>query len=63
MQFSLPFIDIIIFAVIAIFLVYRLKNILGQNSEVNDQNNKVSELMNELPNTFQTPTMAPFCED
>ena len=41
MQFSLPFIDIIIFAVIAIFLVYRLKNILGQNSEVNDQNNKV----------------------
>ena len=41
MQFSLPFIDIIIFAVIAIFLVYRLKNILGQNSEVNDQNNKI----------------------
>ena len=30
MQLSLPFIDIIIFAIIAIFLVYRLKNILGQ---------------------------------
>ena len=41
MQFSLPFIDIIIFAIIAIFLVYRLKNILGQNSEGNDQNNKI----------------------
>ena len=41
MQFSLPFIDIIIFAVIAIFLVYRLKNILGQNSEGNEQNNKI----------------------
>ena len=30
---------------------------------LNDQNKKVSELMNELPNTFQTPTMAPFCKD
>ena len=39
MQLSLPFIDIIIFAVIAIFLIYRLKNILGQNSEVNEQSN------------------------
>ena len=41
MQLSLPFIDIIIFAVIAIFLVYRLKNILGQNSDGNDRNNKI----------------------
>ena len=41
MQLSMPFIDIIIFAVIAIFLVYRLKNILGQNSQSNDQHNKV----------------------
>ncbi len=41
MQLSLPFIDIIIFAVIAIFLVYRLKSILGQNSESNEQNTKV----------------------
>ena len=32
MQFSLPFIDIIIFAVIAVFLIYRLKNILGQKT-------------------------------
>ena len=41
MQLSLPFIDIIIFAIIAIFLVYRLKGILGQNSEGKDQNNKI----------------------
>ena len=41
MQFSLPFIDIIIFAIIAIFLVYRLKSILGQNSDGNEQNNKI----------------------
>ena len=32
MQFSLPFIDIIIFAVIAVFLIYRLKNILGEKT-------------------------------
>ena len=41
MHLSLPFIDIIIFAIIAIFLVYRLKSILGQNSETNEQNNKL----------------------
>jgi phosphomannomutase/phosphoglucomutase len=23
----------------------------------------ISEIMNELPNTYQTPTMAPFCKD
>jgi phosphomannomutase/phosphoglucomutase len=23
----------------------------------------MNEIMNELPNTFQTPTMAPFCKD
>ena len=30
---------------------------------LNDQNKKMSELMKELPNTFQTPTMAPYCKD
>ena len=42
MQLSLPFIDLIIFAIIAIFLVYRLKSILGQNSDGNKQNNKIN---------------------
>ena len=30
---------------------------------LNDQRKKMSDLMLELPNTFQTPTMAPFCKD
>ena len=30
---------------------------------LNDQSKKMSEIINELPNTFQTPTMAPFCKD
>ena len=32
MQDSFPYIDILIFGVIAIFLIFRLKNILGTNS-------------------------------
>ena len=28
-----------------------------------DQSKKMSEIMNELPRTYQTPTMAPFCKD
>ena len=50
MQLSLPFIDIIIFAVIAIFLVYRLKSILGQNSEGNEQNSKIDLEKKEFTN-------------
>ena len=30
---------------------------------LNNQNKMLSEIMNELPNTYQTPTMAPFCKD
>ncbi len=30
---------------------------------LNNQNKKISEIISELPNTFQTPTMAPFCKD
>ena len=30
---------------------------------LNNQNEKMSELMKKLPNTFQTPTMSPFCKD
>ena len=28
-----------------------------------NQNKKMSEIIKELPNTYQTPTMAPFCKD
>ena len=30
---------------------------------LDNQNRKMSEIINELPNTYQTPTMAPFCKD
>ena len=30
---------------------------------LDNQNKKMSEIMNELPKTYQTPTMAPFCKD
>ena len=59
MQFSLPFLDIIIFAVIAVFLIYRLKNILGQNSENDNQNQKVrSEKVRflEIPVSMDYPS-------
>jgi len=30
---------------------------------LNNQNKKMNEIINELPKTYQTPTMAPFCRD
>ncbi len=30
---------------------------------LNDKDKKLSEIIKEIPNTFQTPTMAPFCKD
>jgi len=30
---------------------------------LNNQNKKMNEIIKELPKTFQTPTMAPFCKD
>ena len=30
---------------------------------LNDQNKKMSEIIKELPITYQSPTMAPFCKD
>ena len=30
---------------------------------LDNQNKKISELVHELPKTYQTPTMAPFCKD
>ena len=53
MQLSIPYIDIIIFAVIAVFLIYRLKNILGEKngfdpSEENSEDTKISKPSNVL---------------
>ncbi len=30
---------------------------------LDNQNKKIAEILNELPKTYQTPTMAPFCKD
>ncbi len=30
---------------------------------LDNQNKKISELLNELPTTYQSPTMAPYCKD
>ena len=30
---------------------------------LDNQNKKMSEIINELPKTYQTPTMSPFCKD
>jgi len=30
---------------------------------LDDKNKKMNEIINELPKTYQTPTMAPFCKD
>ena len=30
---------------------------------LNNQNKKMSEIINEIPKTYQSPTMAPYCED
>jgi len=30
---------------------------------LNNQNKKMNEIVSELPNTYQTPSMAPFCKD
>ena len=30
---------------------------------LNNQNKKMNEIINELPKTFQSPTMAPYCKD
>ena len=30
---------------------------------LDNQNKKISEIINDLPKTYQTPTMAPFCKD
>ena len=38
MQTSFPYFDIIIFGVIAIFLILRLKNILGTKTDIDDSN-------------------------
>jgi len=38
MQNSFPYIDILIFGIIAVFLIFRLRNILGTKTDIDDNN-------------------------
>ena len=38
-------------------------SINASNIIIDNQDNKLSKIINQLPKTFQSPTMAPFCKD
>ena len=40
-----------------------IKSAIQVCNMLDDQNKEISKLINELPKTYQTPTMAPFCKD
>ena len=50
MQTSLPFIDIIVFAIIAVFLIYRLKNILGAKTGFDPSSSEERQVLKKTPN-------------
>ena len=52
MQDSFPYIDILIFGVIAIFLIFRLKNILGTKTGFEDSNTKEKTEDKKITNVF-----------
>ena len=53
MQNSFPYLDILIFGIIAIFLIFRLKNVLGTKTDFEEtsvaQDNKKEKLSNVIP--------------
>ena len=53
MQNSFPYIDILIFGIIAVFLIFRLKNILGTKSDIDDNN------INEKPTKKKVTNVVP----
>ena len=52
MQNGLPYLDILIFAIIAIFLVFRLKNILGTKAELDETKVKKDNVTNNFSNVI-----------
>jgi predicted lipid-binding transport protein (Tim44 family) len=52
MQNALPYLDILIFAIIAIFLVFRLKNILGTKAELDETKVKKDNDTNNFSNVI-----------
>ena len=47
---SLPFIDIIVFAIIAIFLIFRLKNILGEKTGYDPKTDENKSFKKDISN-------------
>jgi|TARA_B100001093_G_scaffold29142_1_gene25441 predicted lipid-binding transport protein (Tim44 family) len=52
MQTSFPYFDIVIFGVIAVFLILRLKNILGTKTDIEDPNINKEQLGKKFSNVF-----------
>ena len=50
MQSSFPYFDILIFGVIAVFLILRLRNILGTKTDTNNQDINKRETSKNLSN-------------
>jgi predicted lipid-binding transport protein (Tim44 family) len=56
MQTSFPYFDIIIFGVIAVFLILRLKNILGTKTDIEDPNINREQSGKKFSNVFPLKT-------
>ena len=56
MQNGLPYLDILIFGIIAVFLIFRLKNILGTKSGYEDTEFKKDDKKNDFSNIISLDT-------
>ena len=56
MQNGLPYLDILIFAIIAVFLIFRLKNILGTKTGFEDSNFNKNKTENNIANVVSIDT-------
>ena len=56
MQTSFPYFDIVIFGVIAVFLILRLKNILGTKTDIEDPNTNKEQSGKKFANVFPLKT-------
>jgi predicted lipid-binding transport protein (Tim44 family) len=56
MQNGLPYLDILIFAIIAVFLILRLKNILGTKTGFEDSNFNKNKTENNIANVVSIDT-------
>ena len=56
MQTSFPYFDIVIFGVIAVFLILRLKNILGTKTDIEDPNINKEQSGKKFSNVFPLKT-------